>query len=129
MLVRHALKMFNRVPTIASTLMGSPWRLYHGFTQGQTLMMVLNPTFFNVAFGGGNGAFLTAQSVINAAFVLTVSYLNRDAYALYPDTMRRDFHRDCGDTSTFYTVVLPIVVAAPLAFAFLLQHDAAVSGL
>ena len=129
LLVRHALKMFNRVPTIASTLMGSPWRLYHGFTQGQTLMILLNPTFNNVAFGGGNGAFLTAQSVINAAFVLTVSYLNRDAYALYPDTMRRDFHRDCGDTSTFYTVVLPIVVAAPFAFDFLLRQDAAVSGL
>ena len=129
LLARHALKLFIRVPTISSMLLGSSWRLYHGYTQKQTQLMVLSPTFFNVAFGGKNRAYLAAQSTMNAVFVLAVSYLNPDAYALYPDTLRRDFLDACGDHSTFYTVVLPLVVAAPFVFAYLLQHDAAVKWL
>ena len=146
LLMRHALKIMNRLPMMFDAIRdhtalraegladldaetGLSWRLYHGFTQRQTLLIVLSPTFFNVAFGGGNRAFVRAQAFVNALFVLMVSYANNEAFALYPDALRGDFLNAMGDPSRFYNVVLPIVVAAPFAFAFLLQHDAAVTGL
>ena len=128
LLVRHALKLFIRVPTISNVLLGTPMGLYHGYTQKQVLLMVLSPTFFNTAFGGWNSAYLTAQSAINGAFVLTVTYLNPGAYSSYPE-LRRLFLDAMGDPSRYFTVCLPIVVAAPFAFAFLLQRDALVTGL
>ena len=128
LLLRHALKLFNRVPTISNVLLGSPSGLYNGYTQKQVLLMVLSPTFFNVAFGGWNSAYLTAQSAMNGAFVLTVTYLNPGAYSTYPEH-RRIFLDAMGDPSRYFTVCLPIVVAAPFAFAFLLQRDALVTGL
>ena len=81
--------------------------------------MVLGPTFFNTAFGGWNSAYLTAQSAMNGAFVLTVTYLNPGAYSTYPE-LRRYFLDAMGDPSRYFTVCLPTVVAAPFAFAFLL---------
>ena len=84
LLVRHALKLFSRVPTISNVLLGSPSGLYHGYTQKQVLLMVLGPTFFNTDVGGWNSAYLTAQSAMNGAFVLTVTYLNPGAYSTYP---------------------------------------------
>ena len=122
LLVRHALKLFSRVPTISNVLLGSPSGLYHGYTQKQVLLMVLGPTFFNTAFGGWNSAYLTAQSAMNGAFVLTVTYLNPGAYSTYPE-LRRYFLDAMGDPSRYFTVCLPTVVAAPFAFAFLLRRS------
>ena len=146
LLIRHALKIINRLPMLFDALRdhtalraerladldaetGLSWRMYHGFTQRQVLLMVLNPTFFNVAFGGGNRAFVRAQAFVNATFVFMVARANSEAFASYPDALRHNFLDAMGHHDQFYTVVLPIVVAAPFAFAFSLRRDGAISGL
>ena len=120
-LARHVAKMISRVQPVSIWLMGA--RVFHGYTLKQTLLMVVSPTFFNVAGGATGGKALAAMSAANVAVVLMFVRFNRDAYSGYPDLFHA-FQTTVDPERNFYATGVPAVAAAPFFFAFLTKMDA-----
>jgi hypothetical protein len=97
--------------------------VFHGYTLKQTLLIVVSPTFFNVAGGAIGGKALAAMSAVNVAVVLAIVRFNRDAYSGYPELFDA-FKTTVDPERTFYATGVPAVAAAPFFFAFLLKMDA-----
>ena len=120
-LARHVAKMISRVQPVSIWLLGA--RVFHGYTLKQTLLIVVSPTFFNVAGGAIGGKALAAMSAVNVAVVLVIVRFNRDAFEGYPELFDA-FKTTVDPERTFYATGVPAVAAAPFFFAFLFKMDA-----
>ena len=120
---RHVIKMVTRIQPVSSTLLGAK-HVHHGYTLKQTMLMIVSPTFFNVAFGGSDLFFLAAMSALNVGATLFIAYFNWFAYEAFPNVIRPGFFQQLGTGSSFYSIGVPMVGAAPFVFAFLTQNAA-----